>query len=122
MTTVTNKAEAPSVDCPSIDAELIADNTDAALRMELGTSTREDIDTRTTTLVEQLNLLLCEELGADEDPAVRDLFRRGYRLLDTSNRPTQQTAAFNAFFYMRDVAGVARRLLWIYTELSHHAT
>ncbi|MEU6376543.1 hypothetical protein ABZ928_25885, partial [Streptomyces sp. NPDC046909] len=58
---------------------------------------------------------------ADEDPAVRDLFRQAYRLLEIKNRPTQQTAAFNAFFYMRDVANLTRRLLWIYTEPSPHA-
>ncbi|MEU6379466.1 hypothetical protein ABZ928_40845, partial [Streptomyces sp. NPDC046909] len=59
---------------------------------------------------------------ADEDPAVRDLFRQAYRLLEIKNRPTQQTAAFHAFFYMRNVANLARRLLWIHNEPSSHAT
>ncbi|MDN3029393.1 hypothetical protein PH203_47535 [Streptomyces sp. S.PB5] len=121
MATVTDKPDAPAVDSPPIDVESIADGTDAALRMELGTSTREEIDTRTTAIVAQLHLLLGKELGADEDPAVKDLFTQAYRLLDKTNRPTKQTAAFNAFFSMRDVANLARRLLWIYTEPSHHA-
>lgn len=117
-----NKPEAPSVNDQLIDTELIADSTDAALKMKLGTSTREDIDTRTAAITGHLKLLLGEELGADDDPAVRDLFRQAYRLLDIPNRPTQQTAAFNAFFYMRDVANVTRRLLWIHAEASPHAT
>ncbi|MEU6379236.1 hypothetical protein [Streptomyces sp. NPDC046909] len=122
MATVTDEPDAPAVDGPPIDVESIADGTDAALKMELGTSTREEIDTRTTAIVGQLRLLLGEELGADEDAAVRNLFRQAYHLLEKTNRPTQQTAAFNAFFYMRDVANLARRLLWIYTEPSPHAT
>ncbi|WP_328370329.1 hypothetical protein OG828_44535 [Streptomyces sp. NBC_00457] len=117
MATVTNEPEAPTV-----DAELMAHCTDAALRMQLGTSTREDIDTRTTLVIKHLNQLLAQELGADEDSDVRDLFRQAYRLLDLTSRPTKETAAFNAFVYMRDVANVARRLLWIYTEPSHYAT
>ncbi|MEU6375912.1 hypothetical protein [Streptomyces sp. NPDC046909] len=117
MATVTNEPEASTV-----DAESIADSTDAALRMQLGTSTREDIDARTTVVIRHLNHLLVQDLGADGDSDVRDLFRQAYRLLELTGRPTKETAAFNAFFYMRDVANVARRLLWIYTEPSRHAT
>ncbi|MCX5336815.1 hypothetical protein [Streptomyces sp. NBC_00140] len=117
MATVTSEPEAPTV-----DAELIADSTEAALRMQLGTSTREDIDARTRAVTRQLTQLLAQGLDADEDAEVTGLFRQGYRLLERVSRPTKQTAAFNAFFYMRDVANLARRLLWIYIESSRHAT
>ncbi|MGP4049344.1 hypothetical protein [Streptomyces sp. 2A115] len=122
MSTVTNEPEALAVDGPPIDAELIADSTAAALTMELGTSTREEIDTSTQAMIKHLNRLLAEELGADEDPDVRGLFRQAYRLLELTSRPTRQTAVFNAFLYMRDAANLARRLLRIYTEPSRHAT
>ncbi|WP_244206967.1 hypothetical protein [Streptomyces swartbergensis] len=99
-----------------IDVELISDSTNAALRMELSTSTREAIDTRTTVIIGQLNLLLGEELGADDDPEVKGVFRKAHQLLDLSSRPTRQTPSFSAFFYMRDVASLTRRLLWVYAE------
>ncbi|MDW8474552.1 hypothetical protein QBA57_18440 [Streptomyces scabiei] len=118
---MTDKHKAPAVDSLPINTELIAASTDAALRMELSTSTRVDINTRTTAIIEQLGLLLGEELGADKDPAVRDLFRQAYRLLKLSERPTKETPAFSAFFFMRAVAGLTRRLLWVYVEENGHA-
>lgn len=113
---VTQEPDTTSVDSLPIDVELIADSTDAALKMELSTSTREAIDARTTTLIGHLNLLLGEELGADVDLAVRDVSRKAHQLLDLSKRPTRQTPSFSAFFYMREVAGLTRRLLWVYAE------
>ncbi|WP_286260165.1 hypothetical protein [Streptomyces graminofaciens] len=104
-----------------IDVQQIEDSTEFALVMQLGASTREDIDTKTATLIGELNLLLSRRPGADDDPAVRDLCRRAYRLLELSERPTKETPAFSAFFYMRDVASLTRRLLWVYAEGSGHA-
>ncbi|MFF6786852.1 hypothetical protein [Streptomyces sp. NPDC012510] len=121
MATVTDRRKAPAVDNLPIDTELIADSTDAALRMELGTSTRESINLRTTAIIGQLNLLLGEELGTDEDPNVRDLCRRACKLLELSKRPTKETPTFSAFFFMRDIAGLTRRLLWVYAEENGHA-
>ncbi|MFI6008691.1 hypothetical protein ACIBAG_07645 [Streptomyces sp. NPDC051243] len=121
MATVPDERKAPAVDCLSIDTELIGDSTDAALKMELSTSTREDINARTAAIIEQLGLLLGQELGADEDPAVRDLCRQAYRLLKLSERPTKETPAFSAFFFMRDLASLTRRLLWVYAEEDGHA-
>ncbi|MGC9537046.1 hypothetical protein [Streptomyces sp. UG1] len=120
MTSRDEAAKAESCQGP-IDVQQIADSTDAALKTELGTSTREDIDTRTATIIGQLNPLLGEELGADADPDVRELFRRAYRLLELSERPTRETPTFSAFFFMRDVAGLTRRLLWVHTEDNGHA-
>ncbi|MFM9583569.1 hypothetical protein [Streptomyces caniscabiei] len=121
MATVPDERKAPAIDCLPIDTELITGSTDAALRMELSTSTREDINARTTSIIEQLGLLLGQELGADEDPAVRNLCREADRLLNLSDRPTKETPAFSAFFFMRDVAGLTRRLLWVYAEENGHA-
>ncbi len=116
MATVTHRHEAPAVDSLPFDTELIADSTDAALHMELSTSTREDISARTAIVIKQLGLLLGQELGTDQDPAIRALCRQAYRLLELSERPTKETPVFRAFFFMRDVAGLTRRLLWVYGE------
>lgn len=121
VSTVTDRRKAPAVDKQPIDTELIADSTDVALRMKLGTSTRESIDIRTTAVIEQLNRLLGVDLGADEDPDIRNLVRRANKLLELSARPTKETPAFSAFFYMRDVASLTRRLLWVCPEAGGHA-
>lgn len=84
--------------------------------MQMATSTRKDMDGSLPEIIGHLNRLLGEDLGADEDQDVRDLFRKGYRLLDLQNRPTAETPSFGAFIYLRDAADVTRRLLWIYTQ------
>jgi hypothetical protein len=99
-----------------VDVETISESTEAALSMQMATSTRKDMDTSLPEIVGHLNLLLGEDLGADEDEEVRELFRTGYRLLDLQNRPTAETPSFGAFIYLRDAADVTRRLLWIYTQ------
>ncbi|WP_405646486.1 hypothetical protein [Streptomyces sp. NBC_00019] len=104
------------VDNLPIDVELISDIADGVLKMELSTSTREDIDFKTTRVVGLLSLLLAEDLGADDDDEVMDLFRQAYKLLELTNRPGRQALSFTAFFFMRDVANLTRRLLWVYVE------
>lgn len=99
-----------------IDVETISDSTEAALFMNMATSTREDIDGTLSKIIGHLNLMLGEDLGADEDEVVRDLFRKGYRLLDPTNRPSQQSPSFGAFLYLRDTAELTRRLLRVYTQ------
>ncbi|MFD4261860.1 hypothetical protein ACFWR9_30625 [Streptomyces sp. NPDC058534] len=99
-----------------IDVETISESTEAVLSMQMATSTRKDMDVSLPEIVGHLNLLLGEDLGADEDEDVRELFRKGYRLLDLRNRPTTETPSFGAFIYLRDAADVTRRLLWIYTQ------
>jgi hypothetical protein len=98
------------------DVETISESTEAALSMQMATSTRKDMDVSLPEIVGHLNRLLGEDLGADEDEDVRELFRKGYRLIDLQNRPTAETPAFGAFIYLRDAADVARRLLWIYIQ------
>lgn len=99
-----------------VDVETISESTEAALSMQMATSTRKDMDASLPEIVGHLNLLLGEDLGADEDDDVRELFRKGYRLLDLQSRPTAETPSFGAFIYLRDAADVTRRLLWIYTQ------
>ncbi|MCM1967763.1 hypothetical protein [Streptomyces sp. G1] len=101
-------------DLDPLDVEIIGDSTDSALGMRLGTSTRAAIDTKIVTIVGHLQLLVSEELGADQDQAVRDLYRDAYGLLDLQRRPRPDASAFKAFFYLREVATLTRRLLWIY--------
>ncbi|MFE2097826.1 hypothetical protein [Streptomyces sp. NPDC059468] len=100
-----------------IDVELIQDSTDAALSARLGTSTRASIDAKTPALIGHLQLLLGEELGAD-DELVMQQFRKAYSLLDLKNRPSAEAPTFTAYFFMREVADLTRRLLWIYTQRS----
>ncbi|MCX5236272.1 hypothetical protein OG824_13785 [Streptomyces prunicolor] len=124
MKTETNRSEVVKAEdgAGPIDVELIRDSTDAALDLRLDTATRAEIKAATPTLVQHLQLLLGEELGADEDEMVMDQIRKAYKVLDLNNRPTEDAAAFTSFFFMRDVADVTRRLLWIYEELSRDAT
>ncbi|MFJ4829441.1 hypothetical protein ACIP79_05870 [Streptomyces sp. NPDC088747] len=84
--------------------------------MQMATSTRKDMDASLPEIIGHLNLLLGEDLRADEDEDVRELFRKGYRLIDLQNRPTAETPSFGVFIYLRDVADITRRLLWIYTQ------
>ncbi|MER5572020.1 hypothetical protein [Streptomyces massasporeus] len=108
-------AESAAAEDP-IDVETISSRTASVLAMKMGTSTREDMDSTMPAIVGHLNLLLCEDLGADSDREVRALIRKGYTLIDPSRRPTERTPSFGAFLYLRDVALLTRRLLWIYTE------
>ncbi|MEU1015977.1 hypothetical protein ABZ383_07485 [Streptomyces sp. NPDC005900] len=107
-----------SVDGPAIDDELIRDSTDSALAMQLGTTTRDEIDARTPALIGHLERLLAEDLGADSDDIVKELYSRAYKLLDLRHRPTPDAPAFAAYFFMRDVANLARHLLWVYSQRS----
>ncbi|WP_343240031.1 hypothetical protein [Streptomyces sp. SID12488] len=112
---MTEEPEA-GVDSLPIDVELISGITDDVLKMELSTSTREDIDFKTTRGIGFLRLLLAEELGANDDDDVMDLFHQAYKLLDLTSRPGRQTPSFTAFFFMREVANLTRRLMWVYVE------
>ncbi|TVZ93440.1 hypothetical protein [Streptomyces sp. BK340] len=120
MKTETSRFEvtASTEDGVPIDVELIQDSTDAALSARLGTSTRADIDARTPALIGHLQLLLGEELGADDDELVMQQFRKAYSLLDLKNRPSAEAPTFTAYFFMREVADLTHRLLWIYTQRS----
>lgn len=99
-----------------VDVETISESTEAVLSMQMATSTRKDMDVSTPEIIGHLNLLLGEDLGADDDEEVRELFRKAYRLLDLKNRPTVETPASGAFNYLLDAADITRRLLWIYTQ------
>ncbi|ARF55095.1 hypothetical protein [Streptomyces gilvosporeus] len=112
MSTVTERQAQDSLEL--IDVELIGDSTDCVLRMHLGASKRNDIDAKTLITISHLEMLLAEDLGADDDDAVRGMYRQAYRLLELANRPTSESTTFAAFFYLRDVANLTRRLLWIY--------
>ncbi|MFD9600654.1 hypothetical protein [Streptomyces sp. NPDC059970] len=116
VSTVAEEPEASSVDGRPIDKELIGDNLDTALDMTLSTSTREDIDWWTATLIGHLNLLVGEELGADDDPKVTSLFSEAYKLLDLRHRPTNETPAFRAFNYLRQTGLLTRRFLTVYSR------
>ncbi|WP_330458057.1 hypothetical protein OIB37_14815 [Streptomyces sp. NBC_00820] len=107
----------PLDDVP-LDVETISATTDAALCHQMSTTTRQQIDDLLPRLVDHLNGLLAGELGADEDDCVRAEFREAYKLLDMQNRPTASTPTFGAFIYMRDVASLTRRFLWLYARRS----
>ncbi|MFJ4435646.1 hypothetical protein [Streptomyces sp. NPDC088923] len=95
----------------SIEPEVIADAVDDVLGMELGRSTRADIDRQTVRVLVHLNLLLSGRLQATRDEEVRALIRVTFRLLDLAKRPTHDTPAFEAFAYAQQVAACTRDAL-----------
>ncbi|MGW3336245.1 hypothetical protein ACWDCL_02025 [Streptomyces sp. NPDC001009] len=106
----------PHLDDDQPDVEMFAETTDRALGHNMSTTTRAQIDALTPLLLGHLGALLEEDLGADEDDEVRAMFREAYKLLELSNRPTPRTPAFGAFIFMRNVASLTRRFLWLYTQ------
>ncbi|MET8564943.1 hypothetical protein ABZV75_31865 [Streptomyces flaveolus] len=82
--------------------------------MDLSRSTRADIDARTSECIDHLKELLAVDLGADQDDDVMALFRKAYKHLELSARPTSATSAYDAFAYMRKTATVTFDLLKVY--------
>ncbi|MGP4083353.1 hypothetical protein [Streptomyces sp. KR55] len=109
-------AEDSAGDDTPIDVEAISSRTNAVLGLRMDTTTRAEMDRQLPTTAGQLNRLLREDLGADDDSEVRQLLRRGTRLVDLTNRPTRETPTFGTYLYLRDVALLTQRLLWIYAE------
>ena len=109
------KEPATSVDGPPVDVETISDTVDAALSMQLSTSTRAAIDERTALVVGHLNLLLAEDMWEGDEEA-SSLFRQAYRLLNLSNRPSKGTPVFEAFTFMRESATLTGALASVYAR------
>jgi hypothetical protein len=100
-----------------IDVETIRATVILALEIPLSKQERARIDTATVTLIGRLELLLHEDLGFDQEQCVRDLYKAAYRLLDLGRRPTAESPTFGAWAYMRDVAGLTKRLADVYADL-----
>lgn len=109
-------AEDTEGDDTPIDVEAISSRTNAVLGLRMDTTTRVEMDRQLPATAGQLNRLLREDLGADDDSEVRQLLREGNRLVDLTNRPTRETPTFGTYLYLRDVALLTQRLLWIYAE------
>ncbi|MET7766906.1 hypothetical protein ABZS71_34835 [Streptomyces sp. NPDC005393] len=109
-------AKDAEVDFSLIDVAAISWQTDIVLRLRMGTTTRAAMDRHLPKMANELNRLLGEDLGAEDDCEVRELIREGTRLIDLTNRPTVETPTFGTFVYLRDIALLTRRLLWIYSE------
>lgn len=90
--------------------------TDTVLGFRLGTTTRTQLDRYVPRLARELNGLLGRDLGAEDDIEAQELIRKATRLVELSARPTAETPTFGTFFYLRDVANLSRRLLWLYTD------
>ncbi|WP_406170317.1 hypothetical protein [Streptomyces sp. NBC_00996] len=112
----TELAEDSEAEDSSLDMPVISSRTETVLNLRMDTTTRAAMDGHLPGLTKGLNRLLGEDLGAEDDSEVRELVRRGTRLIDLTNRPTAETPVFGTFLYLRDVALVTRRLLWIYSE------
>ncbi|MCP3755730.1 hypothetical protein [Streptomyces sp. TBY4] len=108
--------ETAEVERLSVDVESISLRTEAVLSMKLHSSTRGDIDAVTPAIVQHMNVLLGEDLGAAEDVEVQKLARKGRALMEHQERPNENTPTFGAWLYLRDVALLTRQLLWIYIE------
>ncbi|WP_435210689.1 hypothetical protein [Streptomyces sp. bgisy034] len=109
-------AEDTEGDDTPIDVEAISSRTNAVLGLRMDTTTRAEMDRQLPATAGQLNRLLREDLGAADDSEVRQLLREGTRLVDLTNRPTAETPTFGTYLYLRDVALLTQRLLWIYAE------
>jgi hypothetical protein len=109
-------AEDSEAEDSPIDVAVISSQTEAVLNLRMGTTTRAVMDRHLPGLAKELNRLLSEDLGAEDDREVRELVRQGTRLIDLTNRPTTETPTFGTFLYLRDVALLTRRLLWAYSE------
>jgi hypothetical protein len=116
VASVTKEPDTTGIDSLPIDVETISDTVDDILDMELSTSTRAAIDSRSARVVGHLNLLLAEDMGADADDEVLTLYRRSYALLELSNRPTRQTQTYAAFQFMHDAASLTRALVSVYAS------
>ncbi|MGW1558278.1 hypothetical protein ACWCQ1_17410 [Streptomyces sp. NPDC002144] len=88
---------------------------DTVLTFRLGTTTREQLDRYLPRLANELSGILDTDLGAQEDGDVQQIVRKARKLIELPNRPTSETPTFGTFIYLRDVATLLRRLLWIYT-------
>lgn len=115
VTTTANERSTPTHDIGGtglpVNVKTIHDALTHALTLPLATTTREDIDANVQQVVELLRLLLGEASGYESDTDVCDLFRQAYALLDLNRRPHVETAAFEAFEYLRNTARAAIRLL-----------
>jgi hypothetical protein len=109
-------AEDTEGDDTLIDVEAISSRTNTVLGLRMDTTTRAAMDRQLPAVAGDLNRLLREDLGADDGNEVRQLLREGTRLIDLTNRPNAETPTFGIYLYLRDVALVTRRLLWIYAE------
>ncbi|WP_412076926.1 hypothetical protein ACLF6K_17620 [Streptomyces xanthophaeus] len=105
-----------SEESDGISVAEITSLTDTVLGFRLGTTTRTQLDQYVPRLARELNRLLGKDLGAEDDNEVRELVRKATQLVEPSARPTAETPAFGTFFYLRDVANLSRRLLWLYTD------
>ncbi|MFE0256865.1 hypothetical protein [Streptomyces sp. NPDC059010] len=99
-----------------IDVEAISSRTNTVLGLRMDTTTRAAMDQQVPAIAGHLNLLLREDLGADNDSEVRELLREGTKLVDLTSRPNPETPTFGTYLYLRNVALLTRRLLWIYAE------
>ena len=109
-------AEDTESDYITVDVETVSSRTNSVLGLRMDTTTRAAMDRQLPTLARDLNRLLREDLGAADDNEVRQLLREGTRLIDLTNRPNAETPTFGIYLYLRDVALLTRRLLWIYAE------
>jgi len=99
-----------------IDVEAISSQTNTVLGLRMDTTTRAAMDQQVPAIAGHLNRLFHEDLGADDDREGRKLLREGTKLVDLTSRPTPETPAFGIYLYLRNLALLTRRLLWIYSQ------
>ncbi|MDQ0386820.1 hypothetical protein J2S54_003640 [Streptomyces sp. DSM 42143] len=103
-------------DGAAIDVEVISSQTNTVLGLRMDTTTRAAMDQQVPAIAGHLNRLLHEDLSADDDSEVRLLLREETKLVDLTSRPTPETPTFETYLYLRNLALLTRRLLWIYSQ------
>ncbi|MFI1099228.1 hypothetical protein [Streptomyces melanogenes] len=100
----------PGLGEPPVDLDVLGDTVNDVLGAWLTPSDRVRVSSLTRKAIGALELLLGEDLGFDDDPLVRGLYREAYGLLDLSRRPGPDTSLRNAYQYMRSLGEIAERL------------
>ncbi|MFD9567564.1 protein kinase [Streptomyces sp. NPDC059994] len=95
---------------PPLDLKVVDDMVNDLLAAGRTTSDRMRVSSLTRKAIGALELLLAEDLGFDDDPLVRGLYREAYGLMDLSRRPGPDRPLRDAYQYMRSIGEVAERL------------
>ncbi|MEV6164165.1 hypothetical protein AB0L71_19940 [Streptomyces sp. NPDC052052] len=103
------KADVPHAADLPLDTETAAQAADDALRLRLGTITRQEIDVRTAELRGCVGLLTEKVFDRAPTTATRSIREEVDQLLTSA--PADDTLVFHAFQHLRDLARMLHRLV-----------
>ncbi|WP_327369193.1 hypothetical protein [Streptomyces sp. NBC_01217] len=104
-----NAAAGPSTTDLPLDVETADQAADDALKLRLGTTTRQEIDEWTAKLRGRISLFAEKTLGREQTTATRACRWEVDQLLAAA--PRDSVLVFGAYQYLRDLARMLRRLV-----------